>query len=195
MPKPTAKAQLRDRQRQGAHLTSVDPSSAAAAITPHLLSDPTIANASTILAYAAFGTELSLDPFITAALAAGHQVCIPRIDWANKSMSPVAITNLADDLQTGRYDIRVPKPGLALVEPAQLDVILLPGLAFDRAGNRLGRGAGFYDRFISALHDAGHRPTLIGVCYHAQIVDSVPTEPHDHRVDRVITERGPLEPV
>lgn len=151
--------------------------------------------ASTILAYAALPTELSLDPFITAALAAGKKICLPRIDWATKSMSPVAITNLADDLETGRYDIRVPKPGLAMVEPAQLDVILLPGLAFDRAGNRLGRGAGFYDRFIGALQDVGHRPTLIGVCHHAQIVESVPTEPHDHRVDRVITERGPLEPV
>lgn len=169
------------------------PSIAAQSITPHLLT--ALPPASTILAYAAFGTELSLDPFITAALADGKIICIPRIDWANKSMAPVAISNLADDLQTGRYDIRVPKPGCAMLEPAQLDVILLPGLAFDRAGNRLGRGAGFYDRFISALHDAGHRPTLIGVCYHAQIVDSVPTEPHDHRVDRVITERGPLEPV
>lgn len=175
--------------------TSVDPSNAAASIIPHLLADPTIASASTILAYAAFGTELSLDPFITAALHTGKSVCIPSINWSAKSMAPVTISNLANDLQTGRYDIRVPKPGLALVEPAQLDVILLPGLAFDRAGNRLGRGAGFYDRFISALHEAGHRPTLIGVCYHAQVVDSVPTEPHDHRVDRVITERGPLEPV
>ncbi|MEZ6165533.1 MAG: 5-formyltetrahydrofolate cyclo-ligase, partial [Phycisphaerales bacterium] len=176
-------------------LTTTQQSNNASAITPHLLADPTITTASTILAYAAFGTELSLDPFISAALNRAQTIAIPAIDWATKSMAPVAITNLANDLETGRYDIRVPKPGLALVEPAQLDVILLPGLAFDRAGNRLGRGAGFYDRFISALHEAGHRPTLIGVCYHAQVVDSVPTEPHDHRVDRVITERGPLEPV
>ncbi len=190
----STKSHKREQAKQQLSLLStIEQADHAQAITPHLLT--ALTSASTILAYAALPTELSLDPFIASALAAGHQVCIPRIDWDTKSMTPVAITNLADDLESGRYDIRVPKPGLALVEPAQLDVILLPGLAFDRAGNRLGRGAGFYDRFISALHDAGHRPTLIGVCYQAQIVDSVPTEPHDHRVDRVITERGPLEPV
>lgn len=191
-PKSTLRAALKQRLSE---LSTIEQAQHASIIPTHLLSDPTISSASIILAYAALATELSLDPFIAAAFDAGKTICIPRINWDTKSMAPVAITNLHDDLQTGRYDIRVPKPGLATLEPAQIDVILLPGLAFDRAGNRLGRGAGFYDRFISALHDAGHRPTLIGVCYHAQIVDSVPTEPHDHRVDRVITERGPLEPV
>ena len=147
-----------------------------------------------ILAYASFANELSLDPFIAAALNQGKRIAIPSIDWTHKSMSAKQITNLDTDLIPGRYDIRVPREGCALVEPEQIDVILLPGLAFDRAGNRLGRGAGFYDRYISALKESGHNPTLIGVCYHAQIVDSVPTEPHDHRVDRVITELGPLEP-
>jgi 5-formyltetrahydrofolate cyclo-ligase len=149
----------------------------------------------TILAYAAFGSELSLDPFISAALNQGKRIAIPSIDWTNKSMSPRQITNLDTDLIPARYDIRVPRDGCPTVEPEQIDVILLPGLAFDRAGNRLGRGAGFYDRYITALRDSGHNPTLIGVCYHAQIVDSVPTEPHDHRVDRVITELGPLDTV
>lgn len=191
-PKHTLRAALKQRL---ADLSPAQRDAAAIAIAPHLLADPAITRAAIILTYASFGHELSLDPFIAAALAVGIQICIPRIDWDAKSMTPVAISNLHADLETGRYDIRVPKPGLATLEPAQLDVILLPGLGFDRAGNRLGRGAGFYDRFIGALHDAVHRPTLIGVCYHAQIVDSVPTEPHDHRVDRVMTERGPLEPV
>lgn len=189
-PKHTLRATLKQRL---AALSPAQRDTAAQAIAPHLLADPSIAPASAILAYAALPTEISLDPFIAAALDAGNSISIPRIDWDTKSMAPVAISNLHNDLETGRYDIRVPKTGLATLEPAQLDVILLPGLGFDRAGNRLGRGAGFYDRFISALHDAGHRPTLIGVCYHAQIVDRVPTEPHDHRVDRVMTELGPLE--
>lgn len=176
-------------------LSPIEQSEHADAITPHLLTDPTISAASTILAYAAFPPELSLDPFITAALARGQTIAIPAIDWAAKSMSAMQITNLHTDLQPGRYGIRVPAQGCAPISPKQLDVILLPGLAFDRAGNRLGRGAGFYDRFVDALHAAGHRPTLIGVCHHAQIVDSVPTEPHDHWVDRVITELGPLDPV
>lgn len=167
----------------------------ARAIPPYLLADPAVRDASTILAYASFGTELSLDPFITHALDAGKRIAIPAIDWARKSMCAKQITNLDTDLIAGRYGIRVPREGCPVVEPEQIDVILVPGLAFDRAGNRLGRGAGFYDRSISALKESGHNPTLIGVCYHAQIVESVPTEAHDHRVDRVITELGPLDPV
>lgn len=164
---------------------------AATCIAPFLLTDPAV----TILAYASFGNELSLDPFITAALDKSKRIAIPSVDWTRKLMCARQITNLDTDLIPGRYDIRVPREGCPVVEPEQIDVILVPGLAFDRAGNRLGRGAGFYDRYISALKDSGNNPTLIGVCYHAQIVKSVPTEAHDHRVDRVITELGPLDPV
>ncbi len=190
-----SKAELRSSLKALIPTVARDAHLIATSISPHLFADPAISTASTILAYASFANELSLDPFITAALAQGKRVAIPSIDWARKSMTAHQISNLDTDLIPGRYDIRVPLTGCPVVEPAQIDVILLPGLAFDRAGNRLGRGAGFYDRYISALKDAGHNPTLIGVCYHAQIVDSVPTEPHDHRVDRVITELGPLDPV
>lgn len=190
--KPTLRHDAKQRLTE---LSTVEQSQHADAITPQLLTDPAIADATTLLAYAAFAPELSLDPFIHAALPMGLHIAIPSIDWARKSMSARRIANLDDDLVTGRYDIRVPRDGCALVEPEQIDVIILPGLAFDRAGNRLGRGAGFYDRYISALKDSGHSPTLIGVCHHAQIVESVPTEQHDHRVDRVITELGPLDPV
>jgi len=192
---PDKNVQRRTAKQRLSELNSTEQTQHAKSITPHLLNDPTLSPASTILAYASFGNEFSLDPFITAALGAGKRIAIPSIDWARKSMSAKQITNLDADLIPGRYDIRVPREGCPVVEPEQIDVILVPGLAFDRAGNRLGRGAGFYDRFISALKDSGHNPTLIGVCHHAQIVDSVPTEPHDHRVDRVITELGPLDPV
>jgi len=192
---PDKNVQRRTAKQRLSELNSTEQTQHAKSIAPHLLNDPTLSPASTILAYASFGNELSLDPFITASLGAGIRIAVPSIDWACKSMCAKQITNLDADLIPGRYDIRVPREGCPVVEPEQIDVILVPGLAFDRAGNRLGRGAGFYDRFISALKDSGHNPTLIGVCHHAQIVESVPTEPHDHRVDRVITELGPLDPV
>lgn len=165
--------------------------SAAASVTAHLLADPAVAAADTILAYAALPAELDLDPFIAAALNLGKRVCVPSIDWARKSMSPAQIANVDTDLQTGRYGVRTPKDRCTLVEPEQLDVILLPGLAFDRAGNRLGRGAGFYDRMLAAQSEPPTPPVLIGVCYAAQLTPSVPIEPHDHRAHRVITEQGP----
>jgi 5-formyltetrahydrofolate cyclo-ligase len=196
VPVPGSKSTLRDQLKPVIYaITHSDQSAARQSICPHLLADPAIHTANTILAYASFGNELSLDPFINDALKQGKRVAIPAIDWTNKAMAPRRITNLDTDLTPARYDIRVPAEGCPAVEPEQIDVILLPGLAFDRAGNRLGRGAGFYDRYINALKESGHNPTLIGVCYHAQIVESVPTDSHDHRVDRVITELGPLDPV
>lgn len=192
---PDKKTLRRTASQRLSELSIIEQSQHADAIAPHLLSATAHAPPATILAYAAFAPELSLDPFIHAALLMGVRIAIPSIDWTRKSMSAHQISNLDADLTPGRYDIRVPRDGCALVEPEQIDVIFLPGLAFDRAGNRLGRGAGFYDRYVNALKDSGHNPTLIGVCHHAQIVDSVPTDPHDHRVDRVITELGPLDPV
>lgn len=196
VPPTTPKHALRKALKQRlSKRSTIEQAEHAQSIAPHLLADPTLSSASTILAYAASPPEISLDPFITDAIKQGKRIAIPSIDWARKSMTAHQISNLDTDLIPGRYDIRVPRAGCPVVEPAQIDVILIPGLAFDRAGNRLGRGAGFYDRYITALKDEGHNPTLIGVCYHAQIVNSVPTEPHDHRVDRVITELGPLDPV
>ena len=71
--------------------------------------------------------------------------------------------------------------------------MLVPGLAFDRWGGRLGRGAGFYDRFLASLRAgraAGTRVALMGVCFEEQWTQRVPTEPHDVRVDWVATPRG-----
>ncbi len=174
-------------------LAVIPPSTQLAAsnsISNHLLNSPTYQAASTILAYASLPTELSLDPLILAALADNKRICIPQINWEDKSMRPTQIHNLDEDLQTGRYGVRTPIDGCSLVETHELDLILIPGLAFDRQSNRLGRGAGFYDRLISTLDRSDKRPSLVGVCYQCQIVDRVPTEPHDHPMDWVITENG-----
>jgi len=161
-------------------------------LAKYLLDSDLYQSATAILCYAALPTEISLDPFIKHALADGKRVCIPAIDWASKTMSPAQIRNLDTDLETGRYGVRAPIDGCPLVEPSDIDLILIPGLAFDRSFNRLGRGAGFYDRMIESLPTP--RPPLIGVCFASQILDTVPTEPHDHPMDRVITEIGLIEP-
>ncbi|MBL4697550.1 MAG: 5-formyltetrahydrofolate cyclo-ligase [Phycisphaerales bacterium] len=161
-------------------------------LTPHLLTSNLYQAAATILAYAALPTEISLDPFITLALAEGKRICIPTINWESKAMQPAQILNLDTDLEIGRYGVRTPLPSCPLVEPNEINLILIPGLAFDRDFNRLGRGAGFYDRLIDSLPTP--RPPLVGVCFASQIVANVPTEPHDHPMDRVITETGFIEP-
>ncbi len=168
-------------------------------ISEHLLRSERYTSASTILAYAALPSELDLDPFINTALEDGKRVCIPAIDWARKTMQPAVIENLDTDLETGRYGVRSPRDRCPLVEPQNIDLILVPGLGFDRDLNRLGRGAGFYDRMIESLIEtlgtASTRPVLVGVCFNCQIVERVPTQAHDFPMDRIITQTGFIEPV
>ena len=90
-----------------------------------------------------------------------------------------------EDLREGRYGLRVPPPDLPAV--ASLDLVLLPGVAFDRHGRRLGRGGAHYDRTFGDRWPGG--PMLIGVGYAFQIVDEIPTEAWDRGVDAVVTER------
>ena len=163
-------------------------------LAEHLIGSELYRSAGTILAYAALPSELDLDPFINNALADGKRVCIPAIDWASKSMQPAAIENLDDDLEIGRYGVRSPRDRCLLVEPQNIDLILVPGLGFDRDLNRLGRGAGFYDRMIESICTTSTGRVVVGVCYSCQIVERIPTEPHDFPMDRVITQTGFIQP-
>lgn len=91
----------------------------------------------------------------------------------------------ADFLMPGRFGITEPPPESWMPEPPALDLVLLPGLAFDRQGNRLGWGKAFYDRFLQTL---AKRPVLAGICYPFQILpESLPVEPTDYPVDWLVT--------
>lgn len=94
-----------------------------------------------------------------------------------------------DDLVAGPLDIPVPPPGVgSVVVP---DVLLVPLVAFDDRGNRLGRGAGFYDRYLATNRtSAGTRPTAIGVAFEGQRLAAIPAEPYDQVLDLVVTELG-----
>ena len=106
------------------------------------------------------------------------QIALPRVSGVDLAFHRVASRA---ELQAGSFGILEPS---AEASPAgnEFDLILIPGLAFDRHGGRLGRGKGFYDRFLAAA-----RGTRAGVCFDDQIVGKVPTGPHDLRVDFVVT--------
>ncbi len=82
-----------------------------------------------------------------------------------------------------RYGLRSPAPPVVELDPASLDVVLVPGVAFARDGRRLGRGGGYYDRFLAALPSTVH---LIGICHSRQVRDDLPSEAHDVRVHEVM---------
>lgn len=111
--------------------------------------------------------------------------CYPRV--AGEKIEFVEIAH-SDDLVQSAWNpwVREPAPEAAqIIAPTDLDLILVPGLAFTRDGWRLGRGGGFYDRFLSQLPTS---TVKLGICFDLQLVDALPTEPHDQRLDGVITE-------
>ena len=110
-------------------------------------------------------------------------VCVPRVrgEKCDLVMLPRDLAEADWRLHGADFD------ALPAVDFALVDLILVPGLAFTRDGARLGRGGGYYDRLLANIPARTHR---IGVCFAAQILATLPTEPHDQRVERVITESG-----
>ncbi len=157
---------------------------AGAALFARLTAVPAIADASAVLCFASFRSEVDTAPFISWCLARGVAVALPRIVAAHH-MEAFAIAGEQGDLAPGRFGIPEPRAGLPLVEPAAFDVVIVPGSAFDRGGGRMGYGGGFYDTFLARMRADACR---IGICFDLQVVDRVPREPHDLCVDLIVTE-------
>lgn len=101
-------------------------------------------------------------------------------------MTVAEITSL-DDLVVGKYGLKMPAPEKSKdISPASLNLVVVSAVAFDRAGNRLGLGAGYYDRF---LPEAGNS-VLIGLAWECQLTDTLPNEPHDVRMQYLLTENS-----
>jgi 5-formyltetrahydrofolate cyclo-ligase len=187
------KRAMRDAiKRTLAHLSPTHRASAARSILTQLRALPEYQRATTILAYASLPTELDLDPFIRAALTDSKSIALPRVEPAGIAMHPVLIANLDDDVETGRYAIRSPRPRCVPADPHDLDLVLVPGLAFDENARRLGRGVGFYDRWIGAHPRAD--TTIVGIAYDEQLVDRVPTDAHDRAMDLLVTPTRVIRP-
>jgi 5-formyltetrahydrofolate cyclo-ligase len=174
-------------------LTAGDVREAAAALAGRALGLPELAHARTVAAYVSVGSEPGTPALLDGLHARGVRVLLPVL--------------LADnDLDWGAYDgpgslLRVERGGrMALLEPAgrrlgpeavlAADAVLLPGLAVDARGMRLGRGGGSYDRVLARLERAGSDPALVVLLYDTEVVDRVPAEPHDRPVHAVVTPSG-----
>jgi len=144
-------------------------------------------SAKTVMVYLAHGSELNLDQAITNLLDRGITVAVPEVSETGSDMRPILLDTLsASALDVDRFGIRVPLKRHE-VELQALDVVIVPGVAFDRSGARLGRGGGFYDRFLKSLLDGTMR---VGACFSAQLLEEIPTDPHDLAVDLIVTESG-----
>jgi 5-formyltetrahydrofolate cyclo-ligase len=142
-----------------------------------------------IFFYAPLPEEMNIWPLLGDCLAAGKIVALPRFDSATRRYVACQITDLAKDLNDGQFGIREPAEHCIAVPPNRLDLVLAPGVAFDRHGRRLGRGKGFYDQLLAVV-----RGTTCGVAFDEQIVESVPVEPHDVHLNCILTPTRWIEP-
>ncbi len=138
-----------------------------------------------VAGYMPIRSEIDPRPLMHVLAEHGARLCSP----ATIDRTTIVFRELVRDaalVQTG-FGTVGPGPEAAVVQP---DLILLPLAAFDPLGNRLGYGAGHYDRAIAALHEAGRRPRLIGLAFAAQEIAAIPAGPHDVRLDAVLTENS-----
>lgn len=145
----------------------------------------------TILAYIPFRSEVDITPLIRHCWEANYKLAVPKVDKRLLSMEAYEIHSFVE-LEPGAWGILEPSALIAkLTALHTIDIIIIPGLAYNREGSRLGYGSGIYDRFISRYDALGlSRPLMLGVCFDIQLHDSIPTEQHDLRVDRIITEEA-----
>ena len=183
--KPLLRAQMREAKRQ--HQDQL--AKLSAEVVERLYSSLSTLHSplSTIMAYWPLPDEPDIRPLFDALVAQGRVVLLPKVT-GDDTMELRRYTSPAD-LQEGAFHIMEPI-GEPFTDYAQIDVCLVPGVAFDAAGHRLGRGRGYYDRFLSKLYSPSHFPALsplkIGVCFPFQRVAEVPSEPHDILMDEVI---------
>ena len=146
---------------------------------------PEFRKAETILFYLAFDKEVETRRMIIEALLKGKQIALPVILTKTNTILPFLISNLGSDIQIGPYGIDQPKASVCKQVPlGNIDLVIVPGLAFDKQGNRLGRGKGFYDRFLNRLPK---KTLTIGLAFNFQVQDSIPHSSGDLPVKKVLS--------
>lgn len=138
--------------------------------------------ARTVLCYVALPYEVDTWSFLQRMLEQGKRVVVPKVKGRRLALSEVR--DVTRDLAPGAFGVWEPKPSTTRpVNPKALDVALVPGLAFDREGNRLGHGGGYFDRLLASLPPS---TTTVGLCFRFQLLDRLPTSSHDHAVQTVL---------
>ena len=155
-------------------------------IVTAILGLPAYQDAGAVLAYASFGTELQTDELLRRVLADGKTLVLPRVERGGLGLYEVR--DLAGDLAPGTWGIREPEPDRCpRADAGGVGFALIPGVAFDRRARRLGYGGGYYDRLLADGLPEG--TPLVSGAFEVQILDEVPTDPHDAPVDVVVTEK------
>lgn len=153
----------------------------------HLQSLEAFQQAGTVMAYMSFRSEVITDKIIRTCLVMKKRVVVPISIPETRMLLPVEVTNFDEDFETDCYGIRIPKKeNGSQVSACEIDLILVPGVAFSSERYRMGYGAGYYDRFLETVRSDA---LAVALAFETQIYEDIPKEPHDKKMHRIITER------
>ena len=179
------KTELRKRlQAERARFNMVQVAQSSELVSRHILACDAYRKAQCIMGYLAFGKELSVDAVLEAALAEGKKVVVPLVTSATE-MEAVVLYNM-QDFELDRYGIRSVRQPARKCSLQDIDLVLVPGVAFDSTGGRLGMGAGYYDRFLPKLEHA----VFMGIAYNVLLQDELPKDEYDVCMQLLASESG-----
>jgi 5-formyltetrahydrofolate cyclo-ligase len=151
-----------------------------------LLQSPEFLLAQSIMVFLPMPTEVDTAPVALKAWQQGKTVVAPKVSWHQRRILPVEITSLTSGLTTSRPGLREPITGKPV--PVDLiDLVIVPGLGFTADGHRIGRGMGFYDRFLAQPQFLG---IACGLAFEEQLVESLPMLDHDQPLGMLVTDHG-----
>jgi 5-formyltetrahydrofolate cyclo-ligase len=149
---------------------------------------PDFAEADTVMLFASFGSEVNTWPLIDAAIAARKSVVLPAVVAGDAQLVLRYVSDRDAELRPGKWGILEPLPCCPQAQPAHIDFILLPGVAFDETGGRIGYGGGYYDCLLNQVMELQLGPTLVAVAFELQIATSVPQSTKDMPVPTIVTQ-------
>ncbi len=181
------KSNLRSQMRQKiATMTDDERHRASLAACERLTKLDAFQHAAVVMMYMPLAGEVDLTPVAIRCFQSGRTVCVPKVDWKRREMSAVEVTAFDDHvMDTDEHGLRAPRDSRPTL-PSVIDLVVVPGLAFDTRGHRLGRGGGYYDRFLKRLRRAA---AIVGLAFDQQIIDEVPAHECDVSVGIVVTDR------
>jgi 5-formyltetrahydrofolate cyclo-ligase len=150
-----------------------------------LFEQPEYRRAEVVMVFLSLPTEIDTTPLVLRAWQDRKRVLAPKVSWEQRRMLPIEIYSLQQDLTPGQLGIREPVDGQPFLVPL-IDLVIVPGLGFDPFGHRLGRGRGFYDRFLSQPDFQG---IACALAFEEQFVDIIPAGPHDAPIHMLVTDQ------